>query len=383
MSETSKTSTRTTSRDSRNVTSSQESESGATPLERLDGQMILPCGLEAAPASLSVQAGKGKDSQISVMYGLHGSGSYESAALTSSLANRLRQKLASRGSTLFRLTWKERRTPSGRSISALRAAVRRTSGSDFTSLPTPAANEFEQRDVEALTRRRQECKERTGNGNGFGLTLGNTVSLATVPTPMAGTPAQKGYNEAGSTDSSRKIVELATVATPRGEDSESAGAHRGIPDSLHSQTQLASVATPRSTESGHTTGNPERALHNRSRLEDQVHLAMVPTPNTVDAKGGSRHSAGQKQLCHIVKTSGSGEDQDGSILTQPDLSPRQEQPAAIGKTATGGTVETESTGQLNPAYSRWLQGLPPEWDDCAVTGMRSLRPSRKPSSKRT
>ena len=31
---------------------------------------------------------------------------------------------------------------------------------------------------------------------------------------MAGTPAQKGYNEAGSNDSSRRTVDLVTGATP-------------------------------------------------------------------------------------------------------------------------------------------------------------------------
>ena len=38
------------------------------------------------------------------------------------------------------------------------------------------------------------------------------------PTPMAGTPAQRGYNEAGNTDSSRKTVALAGWATPSARD---------------------------------------------------------------------------------------------------------------------------------------------------------------------
>src|SRR4029077_20136165 len=99
------------------------SESGPMPLETLDGQMILPCGQAPVPAKVSVQAGNGEALAISVTYGLHGYGSYESAALTSALANRLRAKTDLLGSTLFRLTWKERATPSGRSIPALRGSV--------------------------------------------------------------------------------------------------------------------------------------------------------------------------------------------------------------------------------------------------------------------
>lgn len=95
------------------------------PLERLDGQTILPFGQALVPAKVSVQAGKGAASQISVTYGPHGSGSSASHILSQSLANRLRVKTDLLGSTLFRLTWKERVTPSGRRIPALRASGRR------------------------------------------------------------------------------------------------------------------------------------------------------------------------------------------------------------------------------------------------------------------
>jgi hypothetical protein len=44
--------------------------------------------------------------------------------------------------------------------------------------------------------------------------LGREVWAAGWPTPMAGTPAQKGYNEAGNNDSSRKTVALAGWRTP-------------------------------------------------------------------------------------------------------------------------------------------------------------------------
>ncbi len=43
--------------------------------------------------------------------------------------------------------------------------------------PTPSASGFEAKDVQRLEQRRQECKERTGNGNGFGLTIGQAVQV--------------------------------------------------------------------------------------------------------------------------------------------------------------------------------------------------------------
>lgn len=42
-----------------------------------------------------------------------------------------------------------------------------------------------------------------------------------------------------------------------------------------------------------------------------------------------------------------------------------------GAIQTGSRAMTESCGPLNPALSRWLMALPPEWDAAAVTVMRS------------
>jgi|SRR3990172_530561 len=125
----------------RSPTSSRGSAGGPTRSVSRDGQTLDLFGPDPALASPSAQRGEAKASRTLGISGPHGSSSSASADLQSFLASRLEVLLDSHGSTLFRLTWKERVTPSGRRICALRASVPRTFASDFSSWPSPTVND--------------------------------------------------------------------------------------------------------------------------------------------------------------------------------------------------------------------------------------------------
>lgn len=117
-----------TSKDLPSATSSPESGSGHTPCGAPDGPMTDLFGQALAPANPSARPAKAKALKMTATFGPTSTALSPSETLTWLLVSKLQAKSALNGSILYALTWKNRATPSGRLIPALRASAHRISG---------------------------------------------------------------------------------------------------------------------------------------------------------------------------------------------------------------------------------------------------------------
>ncbi len=244
-----------------------------------------------------------------------------SERLTSLIGERLKSATTMQGSPVFAFSWKSVATPSGRQICALRARALSTSDNGSTGWPTPNAGPQNDGDT-TWQARREAMKAKHGNGNGFGMNLGQAVTLTGWPTPKTSDMKGNCYETTETRRSElRKSAFLCGWQTPQSRD------HKGA----------------------NLPGN--ELTHNSRPPNEQVRLAAWATPVVRDHK----NSCG-----------------DGS---NPRDLPRQVR-LTYGPTSNGSSAATEKPGQLNPAFSRWLQGYRKEWCEAAIAASR-LMPTRR------
>lgn len=251
----------------------------------------------------------------------------------------LKERLRGLGSTIYQTVWKQHVTPSGRTMSRLRASAARTSAkepsSELSGWITPGASD--------------------GSGGGQASRVGGPHSQQLNDQVML-----TGWNMPRATDGSN------------GGPGQTGGA-------LPADAALAGwlTATTRDWKDG---GNPDVNVPLNALLGRTVWLAGWPTPVAKDD--------GKSPEAHLAMKQRMGE-RDGSGANRTQITSLQVMaqtvgPArltASGKMLTGSSAGMESGGQLNPEHSRWLMGYPAAWGSCGATAMQSLRKPPKPSSK--
>lgn len=298
-------------------------QAGRTPPVGPGGMTAKAFGAALAPANLSARQAKEAGLLTSGTYGPPSSTSSALCDRSESLVNRLRAVTDALGSTLYTLTWTQQSTPAGWSIYQLRASARRTSDSACTGWPTTRAADGA-KNVRTFEGALSEIARK-----GSPQDLSQAAALSGWPTPA------KANGDGGH------VMGEGTTATGRRPDgSKTQVTLNGVANLARWRTPTA--GTPNSLRGRGQDPAARMAGGHTVNLQDQVRLAEIER----------FHLSGPARL------TGSGLMLTGSCAL---------------------TLMAPAGAQLSPGHSRWLMGLPPEWDDCAVTAMRSSPRSPKRS----
>jgi hypothetical protein len=131
-----------------------------------------------------------------------------------------------------------------------------------------------------------------------------------------------------------------------------------------SDNDYSSWPTP--TKRDYKDGSSDGTVPENALLGRVAWLASWGTPTKQDARHGTLSPSQQNR-------------DPNNLLNQAYLALSM----GSGESPNGSGAAMKNGGRLNPALSRWLQGLPPVFCDCAVTAMQSMPKSRRRSSAPT